>query len=782
MKTHTPSDTPRPRGAQVKLLGHFSLVAGWLLTLGCDASLGGSKKGEEDSRKPSQSQDEMNTLVAVTPEDIGCDIQAVMAKPENSCTNAGCHGAQFQAGLDLRSMGLEERVFGVPGSGEGCESQLLVNPENPESSLLLAKIDPDRFAKSNTCGDLMPTGSKGLSGEDLGCFERWVTAMTELNAPITNVVSHRDEWVDVSVESYMSKVKALANGEVVTAEELAAVREDPTQLRSLVAGWVEKPGFEAKLFDFLQVALQQKLDNYRVQQQLDLQGENLTFPISGLRMMHLNAMESFTRTAQKIVLEGRPFTEVLTTREVEMTTALMTLMSVADLTTEEKQAISHWGYRTSPPSGAPSGIPTLQESIATGYWYMPEIADDCGPRRMAVTRIFDHLYGRGNCSFGDNPRIVPDSDFEDWRTVTIVEADDDTDRVPFWDFLTLRDKNELHLKIPRAGFFTSLAFLANWATNEDNQFRVAASQTMIVALGREFVTSDLTPSLTTSGLSEDHAQPQTACYSCHALLDPMRNYFAQNFSFNFQRADPQPIEAGFAFRGEASVGGNIQDFAQKIAEHPLFATAWTQKLCYYANSQACDETDPEFIRIANAFEASNFDLKTLYIDLLSSPLVTGETYSETYDSRPWLLSITRQSHLCNLLDQHLGYEDVCAEGSAFIGLIPEDGFARGQAAPVQTAVTSGFHFAAVDALCARLATRLVSRGDVFDTSDAEGALSTMVDALLGLPEGHSRRAVWRSALDEHYQAVRDAGGDNTAALRSSFNLACASPEVMAMGL
>ena len=33
--------------------------------------------------------------------DIGCDLQEVMARPENGCTNAGCHGAQFQGNLDL---------------------------------------------------------------------------------------------------------------------------------------------------------------------------------------------------------------------------------------------------------------------------------------------------------------------------------------------------------------------------------------------------------------------------------------------------------------------------------------------------------------------------------------------------------------------------------------------------------------------------------------------------------------------------------------------------------
>lgn len=184
------------------------------------------------------------------------------------------------------------------------------------------------------------------------------------------------------------------------------------------------------------------------------------------------------------------------------------------------------------------------------------------------------------------------------------------------------------------------------------------------------------------------------------------------------------------------------------------------------------------------FLASGFDLKTLYADLFSSPLVTGASYTDTYDSRRWLISITRQNHLCRLLDEHLGYEDVCSEGSTFIGLIPDDEFARGQAVPVQASVTSAFHVAAVESLCSRLASRLVGSGEglPFGVSDVEASLTLMVDGLLGLPEGHSRRQAWIDALHEHYQAARDAGASTTQSMRSSFSLACTAPEVMAIGL
>ncbi len=59
-----------------------------------------------------------------------CDMQALMALPENGCTNAGCHGAQYQGALDLLSPGLARRLTGVSSQTEACNGQLLIDPED----------------------------------------------------------------------------------------------------------------------------------------------------------------------------------------------------------------------------------------------------------------------------------------------------------------------------------------------------------------------------------------------------------------------------------------------------------------------------------------------------------------------------------------------------------------------------------------------------------------------------------------------------------------------------
>ena len=59
-----------------------------------------------------------------------CDIQALMALPENGCTNAGCHGERFQGNLDLLSASVGARLLGVQSQSDACGGELLVDPEN----------------------------------------------------------------------------------------------------------------------------------------------------------------------------------------------------------------------------------------------------------------------------------------------------------------------------------------------------------------------------------------------------------------------------------------------------------------------------------------------------------------------------------------------------------------------------------------------------------------------------------------------------------------------------
>ena len=708
-----------------------------------------------------------------------CDIKALMALPENGCTNAGCHGERFQGNLDLLSAGVDQRLQGVASQSEACGGELLVDPENVDNSLLLRLIDPVRF-KAAPCGVMMPFGSQaGVSATTLSCFEGWLKAVAQGTTPTGEPPV---DFEPVAALSYVNKVKTLLTGSAATADEVASVASDPAALKDLINTWLTTPEFETKLSDFLRVSLQQKLVGSLDAQFMRLRGNKL----NALRQ---NLQESFVRTATAIVQDGHPFSEVLTTKHWAVTTATLSALAFLERSASELKAEKHTIFRD-PAEGLPTPPVSLAYSVENHVWQIPTLPVTCTVGAINADLLFEMMLGFVQCKgmnagqYRFDDTVLTDADFSDWRFVDI-EVGKSAKTVPiFFDLDTLRAATTITLRQPRVGFFTTPAFLANWETNEDNQFRVTTSQSMIVALGKLFSPADATIPVRLDGLATEHAAPGSTCYGCHQFLDPMREYFAQGFSYNFQRPDvPGAVTPSFAFQGYVHDAGNIDDFAQALADHPDFASGWTQKLCYWANSQACSEKDPEFLRVAKAFTDSHFDFKTLLVELLSSPLVTGAAFTETARSSAPFVSITRKQHLCQLLTTRLGVPDACGVAASFAGLVPEDDFSRGAAEPVQTAVTGLFHYAAVEKLCSKLATKLVGAGAgmPFQTNQPELALDGFVEKLIGLGAGHPRHDEVRASLGEHFQTAL-AKTNALTALRSAFIVACVSPEVQAVGL
>jgi hypothetical protein len=706
-----------------------------------------------------------------------CDIQALMALPENGCTSAGCHGERFQGNLDLLSAGVDQRLLGVASHSEACGGELLVDPTNVENSLLLRLIDPARF-RASPCGVMMPFGSQtGVSNTTLSCFEGWVKAIARGMPPASEPPI---DFEPVSPLSYVNKVKTLLVGSAASADEVATVSANPAELRGLISSWLETPEFAAKRDDFLRVALQQKLVGTLDSQFARLRGNKL----GALRQ---NLQESFVRTAAAIVEDDRPFTEVLTTRHWAVTTATLSALAYLDRSETDLKAEKHTLFRD-PGAGLPTPPVSLAYSVENHVWQLPNLPTTCQVGTINADLLFEMLLGFVNCMNSGQYRfddtLLTAADFSDWHFVDIDIAES-AQAVPiFYDLERLRAMTTISLRQPRLGFFTTPAFLANWETNEDNQFRVTTSQSLIVALGKLFSPADATQPVRLDGLASEHAAPGTTCYGCHQFLDPMREYFAQGFSYSFQRPEkPSSITPSFAFQGYVHDGGGMDDFAQALVDHPSFAGGWAQKLCYWANSQPCNEKDPEFLRVAQAFADGNFSFKALLVELMSSPLVTGSAFTESFRSSEPFVSITRKQHLCQLLTARLGVPDACGVAASFAGLVPEDEFSRGAAEPVQTAVTGLFHYAAVEKLCQRLATKLVGNtaGMPFSPEQPELALDTFVDELMGLGAGHPRHDAVRARLGEHFESAKIGAGAVTA-LRSSFIVACVSPEVQAVGL
>src|SRR5262249_13074757 len=149
------------------------------------------------------------------------------------------------------------------------------------------------------------------------------------------------------------------------------------------------------------------------------------------------------------------------------------------------------------------------------------------------------------------------------------------------------------------------------------------NQTLIVATGAAVDGTDPTTPSSTPGLDAVHAAPGSACYGCHQTLDPTRAILESTYSYYYY---PQNDPAMMAPKGLLAFQGVVQPVANRgwfgapLASRPLVASAWAQKLCYWANSSACVAAGPELQRVVQVFQNSGLSWNALVHELLSSPI------------------------------------------------------------------------------------------------------------------------------------------------------------------
>ena len=574
--------------------------------------------------------------------------------------------------------------------------------------------------------------------------------------------------------------------------------------------------------------------------------------------------ESFARMAHEIYSEGRRFDEVLTTQDIYLTTAQIIALTVQDNHERSDDGEISWRTRGLPAVVYQDTNPevTLARSLDPEdpeflHFYVGGRApgdvvrlDACNgrfennpnvPQNMVAWLALNGFFitPMGSCRHSSvnpgEPRVTQDhepllelTDYFDFRKVRIRQPDAAAGEVPneFWEVEHLRALgqaagagNELLLQIPRVGFFTTPAFFATWPTNQDNEARVTANQALIVALGESFDDSDMTVPINDEALSEEHAGPGTGCYACHVNLDPMRQYFRRSYSYAYSTqtvppaGEPDPFDVrlppSFGFRGHQDIGEDIFDLAETLTEHPYFAPAMVQKVCYYATSTECPEHSPEFVEIVDAFR-EHLNFRQMMVDVLSSPLVTGSRCVE--GGAGDVPSISRRRHFCLAMNQRLGVgtgagrSDICGDSYFFrerlqwglmrslVAIVADDTYSRGDSAPITITEPSLFTTKAAEAVCAGIAQEVINtheRARFSSEADLDAAIEAWTSELLGLAPGDPRREATMDALHRHYAAARAGnmadGGDwrganEIVALQSTFVSACMSSGNLAMGL
>lgn len=626
-------------------------------------------------------------------------------------------------------------------------------------------------------------------------------------------------FVPLGAAAAVTKVKNLLLGLPPSDTEVQAVLADPAALPGLINRWMASPQYNEKMLSFFVSSFQQ--DQFTYDHFVFQFVQYYPFP-EYRRPLLQDFQQSFARTAMALIAEGRPFTDTMTTTRFMMTPAMMATYALLDIIEIDDRYNRVDTFQRSFPVSvtlqSSRMIPIEQAVDPTSpnfmTFYDPTIATSYGPGCPQGTIVYpapvefqvlaDFLFGEQPRAFGPDrcqpPRIpraaryIDDDDFTAWHMVTIRQPRSGELPTPFYDLPSMRAGRELVLHVPRISFFTTPAFNARWPTNTSNQARVLLNQTMIVALGKPIDLTNVTEPRDRAAIDLPHAPLGSTCYGCHQSLDPMRQFFRQAYSLygSVQGDFAQRAMAGqFNFHGVSMTGTGIADLGAQLAAHPMFATAWVQKLCTYATSAPCEETDPEFRRIVGVFRDSNHSWNTLVQALFASPLVTYLSETQTARSIGQSFPIARQEHLCATLSNRLGVPDLCGldvttaspspVAHALASSWPSGQYSRGDPTPSLAIDPSPLIRGGMESLCADLAQRFVDSGptSAFRSADPTTAVHNLATLLMGLTS--ERVAEPQAILRSHFEWAQRAGASPSDALKSTFVLACISPYVAGMG-
>jgi hypothetical protein len=642
-----------------------------------------------------------------------------------------------------------------------------------------------------------------------------------------------------SLYSSVRKVKGTLTGLGPTDAEIA-VAADPAAFKSLIDTWMATPEFQSKMLGFFSNSFQQSslaVLDFEFQLRKRPGGFDLPYAIFGdsaFPMLFQNMKESFARTVLQIIANKRPLTDVLTTQSFMMTTALKSLYMQIEMPYDIGSAPVklNWNFNhgTRPPIEQ-SVDPTSPNYLTFGYAAPTKVTGrvftgTCAGDATKVstfpgsTNLFHVLLGsvdrdstnngQGSTNLGCMEHAIAPyfttQDLSDWQMVTITNTGTP---IVSYNLPALRaSAGTLPSRLPRVSFFTTPAFLSVWNTNDSNQHRVTANQALLAALGQGFTSASaiipVPPS--TVGLDGTHAVTGSVCYGCHKSLDPMKMFWQNSFDFNDQVAARAGTSASFGFANVVQNGTSLADFGRfltLVTDEQVpgqvinrFALALTQKLCFFANSAMCEETDPEMRRIALAFQNASYDFSTLVRELFSSPLVTSSAPTATFATDGVTISIARRDQLCGALSNRLAKPDLCEIAmptptdvttvmNRLAGAVPADGFSRGTEFPVTAPDPNLFYRAASELVCEAIAVKVVdaATGTVFSSTAAPAAIEDMVTRVMGVPPSDPNHAAAVMALTDHYTAATTtARATPTNALRSTFSAACQSPTTLSFGI
>jgi hypothetical protein len=641
-------------------------------------------------------------------------------------------------------------------------------------------------------------------------------------------------------QAALYKAKTFLVGDAPSAAEYAAYAADQAALPGLIDTWMSQPEFKPRMQEMFSFMFQQSAGSDEIGLLFREQNTDIFEQRQGRGGVDLAGpmRRSWALTAWDIIDQGRSFTEVATTRTFYMNVPLMMAMAYIDATPRDDTNTYVPGH-----SWLEDAFPTLtvsytqqvnvsfNESVnpnSRNYGVFTISAPDGSAAgtsacegltstftgRSAVEEVYKYMMGapfRTTCWSWNGTKVNVFTEPGDLtlRPVTLRVAEAGEARTVFWDLDALRTSSELVLGTEYVGFFGTPGFLAQWTTNDANEHRVTANQTLIVALGRTFDPGNNNVAIDDLAADDLHAAPGTECYGCHVTLDPLRDFFRQSYTYwGTARVDGMgqneeiPEVAQFTIDGSAPVEGHgVGDLGSAIASSERFAAAWTEKMCGLVNAGLCEPSDPELSRIADVFSSSGYNFKTLLRELLSSSVVTYQEKTRTWEVHGAAVGAALQDDLCRRLERRTGIQDACAlrgelavlpgdrdRIAGYAGVVSQLGYARGVVAPDMPVAPTLFSTAGGERICEALAERFFGTkgggmsAPLFEPSARDGAIEFFLSEVMGVWNDDPRAADLRDVLNAHWDAVIAAGESDDAAIQSTFAIACAAPQTTSVGL
>lgn len=162
-------ERPRLKVAYLALVGTLSLLAGCPGELANKAEFEAYAAAHGDAGAPAMMNEAGTSSGTAGSAGNGACGDVVTRIFVPTCGGTGCHSAMApQQGLDLVSPDVASRVVGKLSNQ--C-LQVLVDPQNPEQSLMYQKL-----MTKPACGAQMPLARPALSSTDVACVRDWIAA------------------------------------------------------------------------------------------------------------------------------------------------------------------------------------------------------------------------------------------------------------------------------------------------------------------------------------------------------------------------------------------------------------------------------------------------------------------------------------------------------------------------------------------------------------------------------------------------------------------------------